>query len=323
MPRIGLIHPGSLVGKELRSRLEERPDLATELVLLAADEEEVGTVTEMGGAAAFVQRLDPEELGEFDLLILTGDRARDQPVWQLLPAQRTALLLSRGTLPEDATLAMPGSFDSGSQSSRRWRCPDPGTVALVTLLKNLAPLAWRAGFASLLLPASWVADSALDHLFHEARALLTFSSQPKTRSGSDQLAFNLIPAFEAGQKIEVELRSLVGTTRPITVAAAYAGVFHGLAGFLHLELERSTAASEVETLLAPSAGLDFAGDRHQRPNPVAAAREESLQVGPLHLDPTGMRLSLWFAMDNLVRGQVEVAMDLVELLLRGAHSAGA
>lgn len=322
MGRIGLVHPNSLLGKELRGRLEKRPELASELVLLATDEEEVGTVAELAGEATFVKRLDPRDPGDFDLLILTGDRKRDQPVWSALPPTLDVLLLSRGTLPEDAPLAFPGFFHPEDGPDRRWRSPDPGTVALATLLEALAPLSWKSAFACLLLPVSWVTDSGLDHLFEEARSILNFSSRPEQEGFPGQIAFNLLPVPEAGQKIEAELRSILGSVPPISVATAYVGVFHGISGFLQLELSRSSSSSEAAELLRGSDRFEWV-EEPPGANPVAAAREETFQVGPFTLSAEGNHLTYWFSMDNLVRGQVDIAEALIEIWIGTKERCGA
>ena len=74
---VAVVHPTSLLAKELRERLEARSDLCRELRLLSLDEEEIGAVTESAGAAAFVGRLEPDSLAGVDLAFFCGDIARE------------------------------------------------------------------------------------------------------------------------------------------------------------------------------------------------------------------------------------------------------
>lgn len=316
MPRVGIVHPGSLVGRELRERLARDPELGADLALLAVDENEVGSLTELAGSAALVGRLDPEDPGPFDLLIFTGTRQRDRPVWERLPDALEVLVVSRDADSSDGMLALPGRMESRRPGLRRWVVPQPGVVALVTLLDHLAELSWQKGFAFLTLPASSVSDASLDHLFEEARAILNFSKVPRSDRFAAQLAFNVLPAPEIARESERQLRRLLDLDAGrFTMGAAHAGVFHGLAAFLHLDLLETTTVEVVEAALLGSDSLTYTRSNPLEASPVVAAREENLIVGPIQLTDSGTGLDVWFAMDNLVRGQVATAVALARQML--------
>ena len=57
MTAIAILHPTSLLGKELRETIEaRRPDWAV-LRLLSSREDEIGTLTEIGGSAVYLTQV--------------------------------------------------------------------------------------------------------------------------------------------------------------------------------------------------------------------------------------------------------------------------
>ena len=78
MSRIGLVHPVSLLDKEISERLGRRPDLCTDLRLFAVDEGMVGTLTEAADGAAIVLRVEEGCFDALDLVIFAGEIVLDR-----------------------------------------------------------------------------------------------------------------------------------------------------------------------------------------------------------------------------------------------------
>ena len=66
---IAIVGGETLLGRELRDVLGETA-LGRNVRLVAAAEEETGTLTEIAGSAAFLAKLDPDAVEDADALIL-------------------------------------------------------------------------------------------------------------------------------------------------------------------------------------------------------------------------------------------------------------
>ncbi|HSL84766.1 MAG TPA: hypothetical protein VLF66_18475, partial [Thermoanaerobaculia bacterium] len=89
--RIAILGPTTLLGKELRELLGRRKELRGKIALLAASEEEVGAVTETGGAAALVSRVEPGALEGVDVIFCCGPVEHDLAVIRRRPEGATAI----------------------------------------------------------------------------------------------------------------------------------------------------------------------------------------------------------------------------------------
>src|SRR5688572_4525970 len=102
MKVFAIVHPASLVAKELREQLERRPELWREVRLFTTTEEEVGMLTDVGGAAAVVHRATPEALDGVDLVFLCGTAAQAREALAMSPAGARVVLLAFDATSADA-----------------------------------------------------------------------------------------------------------------------------------------------------------------------------------------------------------------------------
>lgn len=314
MNRIAIVDPTSLLGKELRERLERRPELCREARLLSADENEIGTLTEVAGAAAFVGRLDEESFDGVDLAFFCGGIDQDRPALALCPAATPAVVLSRGAGAVDGRFAVAGVRPESWLGQPRLVSPHPAAIALALLLGRLDELEPLRATATAVLPVSGAGQAALDELFEETRGILAFSGAPKGKHFPAQIAFNLLPAADdAGVAVE-GARVALGADYPLALALVQGGVFHGVALALHVELGAPVAAAELRRRLARAPGVAAVRDP-RRLGPVAAAGEERLLLGDVR--PSGVKggFWIWATLDNLIRGGALNALALAETLL--------
>lgn len=320
MSRIVLVNPGGLFGKELRERLGDWPTLPTDVTLVATREEEVGLLTEVSGAAAIVGRYEPEVLEPAQLVFYCGGAATDGPLLADLPRGCTAVLLAADAGADLARPAVAGVSEvmpgEGALLS-----PHPGAVGLAHLLHPLRPLGLRRAAATLILPASMHGEPALEELFAQTRSLITFSPQPKSPIFGGQLAFNVVPLPEVGERVvDLTARSLGGEPLPLAVQALEAGVFHAVSFSLWIELEPATTLRGVRQALAAHAPIEIVREG-SRLGPVDGANSDGVQVGRIHPDPRQPgAFWLWAVMDNLTSGGVLNALGLATELLGGSVS---
>lgn len=316
---VAVVHPTSLLARELRERLEARPDLAGELRLLSADEEEVGALTESAGAATFVGRLDAEAFEGVDLAFLCGERGGGPEALRVLPPHLPAILLGPGAEATGAPPAVAGVHAAALAGLDRVASPHPAAVAVVLLLDALAPLAPRRAQATVVLPVSGLGDPGIEELFGQTRAILAFDGAgARGKRFPAQIAFNLLPAADDGGEIEREVASALGRELPVAVQLVQGGVFHGLAVSLRVELEGPADAAAVRRQLGHGYAVELARDA-RKVGPVAVAGEEKVLVGGVRAGESPGAFWIWAVMDNLVRGGALNALELAEAMLGRAR----
>ncbi len=315
MAVVAVVHPISLLARELRERLEARPDLCHELRLLSVSEDEVGTVTESAGAAAFVGRLDESSLEGLDLIFLCGDIAADRDVLARLPPGLPAILLSAGAGPDDGQVAVGGVRPEAIAGVERLISPHAAAVACVLLLDALRTLQPLRATATVVVPVSALGDEGIEELFEQTRGILAFSGAA-TRGGRfpAQIAFNLLPGGDDAGTIERSVAQALGEDFPVSLQPVSGGIFHGVAVSLRVEVARAVPAAEVRKLLGRGAWIRLARDP-RRLGPVAAAGAEELVVGAVREAGAPGAYWIWAAMDNLIRGGAANALAIAETLL--------
>jgi aspartate-semialdehyde dehydrogenase len=309
MSRVAVVHPTSLVAKELRERLEARADLGRDLRLYSLDEEEIGAVTEAAGAATFVARLEDDSLAGVDLAFFCGDIERTRAALARLPRSVPAVILSPGATGDDAPYAVAGVRGDALVGLDRVTSPHPAAVALALLLAPLAGLRPRRVSATAVLPVSALGDAGIDELFEQTRGILAFSGTPRPKRFAAQIAFNLLPSPEDAAGIARAALDAVGLDLPLSLQLVQGGVFHSLAVTLEVDLETPAEPAEVRRTLGRWPTIELAREPRKL-GPVAAAGEEKLLVGEVRAGSRPGAHRIWAVMDNLVRGG---ALNAVEL----------
>jgi aspartate-semialdehyde dehydrogenase len=317
---IAVVHPMTLVGKELRDRLEAHPALAAEVRLFATDEAEVGTVTDAGGAAGFVNRLDEDSLEGARIAFFCGEIGAEREILRKLPEGMCAILLSRGAGLDDGVPAAPDFHERAWIREPRLLSPAPAALLLAKLLAALVPAGARAASATVVLPVSGHGQAGLDALFEETRALLTFSGNRKPKLFAAQAAFNLFPGEPSGAEIERQVAALAGAHGPkVAVQTAQGGIFHGVTASVLVEGDPGFTAAAARDRLA--ANDEFTAPQHPAAiGPVEAAGDERILIGETR-DAGDGRVWIWSAMDNLTTGGAINALRVAEIVLgaRAVH----
>lgn len=309
MSRVAIVHPTSLVAKELRERLESRPDLGRDLRLYSLEEEEIGAVTEAAGAATFVARLEDDSLADVDLAFFCGEIEATRAALRGLPRGIPAVILSPGATAEDGPYAVAGVRGDTLAGLDRVTSPHPAAVALALLLAPLAALRPRRAAATIVLPVSTLGDAGIDELFEQTRGILAFSGTPRSKRFAAQIAFNLLPSAEDATEIARAARESAGLDLPLSLQLVQGGVFHSLSATLEVDLETRVGPAEVRRALGRWPTIELAREPRKL-GPVAAAGEEKLLVGEVREGAQAGAHRIWAVMDNLVRGGALNALEL-------------
>lgn len=314
MSRIAILHPTTLLGREVRELLEDRPQLWTELTLLSTDQDEIGRLTDVGGGAGVIVEGRPEDVANVDLLFVCGDAAGARPFVDALPAGGTAVVVSADGESGPGRPVVAGLTDDEPTKGEVLRSPHPGTIFLAHLLAPLRDLGLVGATATLIQPTSLYDEAGLDDLFEQTRGILAMKGGHSEMFGR-QLAFNVIPARVSGGRISAEVSEVLELPAPVSVQLLQGGVFHGMSASLHLEVSGSGGAGGalgVRDALADSPYVEIT-DEPDLLGPIDAAAEERLLVGHVTQDRPGS-VWIWAVMDNLTRGGALNAVEIAERL---------
>jgi aspartate-semialdehyde dehydrogenase len=316
MKVFAIVHPASLVAKELREQLERRPDLWREIRLLTTTEEEVGMLTDVGGAAAVVHRVSAETLEGVDLMFLCGTAAQArEAVAAASPGARTISLAFDASAadgpPLVAGINLGETTDATAASS-----PHPGAILVAHLLRPLTALGLQRAEATLLQPVSVFDGPALDQLYEQAKGLLTFQSVPDADRWRGQLAFNVMPVDGAPADLGRLVETVLGgdsVRTQVSVQVLQAGIFHGFSGSVHLMFEPDPGVEAVRAALTDQPWLRLADE--DRLGPTDAAAADDVLLGHVRAEPNRPgSYWVWGVMDNLTRGGASNAVAIAEAM---------
>jgi aspartate-semialdehyde dehydrogenase len=316
--RVVVVHPNTLIGRELRERLAPRRELTGELRLLSSIEDEIGQLAESGGEVTFVGRLDDDALEGVALAFFCGAIETDRAWLERLPAGVTAIVLSAGATLADGDTG-PAAIAEAQHRGGRLLLPHPAAVGSALLLARLAPFGVRAANAVALLPVSTRGGAALDDLFEETKALLAFKTPKRSRSAAGQTAFNVaLSAVDADEAARQTLAEL-GASFPFSLQLLEAGIFHGVALSLHVELERPADARAIRRDLAADPRFEIAR-KSAAVSPATLAGAEQMVIGEVRAGAGPRSFWIWAVYDNLTRGGAAAAIEIAERLLGGPAS---
>jgi aspartate-semialdehyde dehydrogenase len=318
MSRLVLLHPTSLLGKELIERLDQRPELWKDLALLSLDEDEIGALTDAAGAAAVVQGAEPSAIADADVLVVCGAEALYRDLVSGRGADSTVLLLDPLADDPAAVPIVAGINSEQALAGRVLASPHPGTVLLAHLLAPLLPFEIADVTATLVQPASLFGRAGLDELFAQAGRLIALQGQEESEIFGGQLAFNLYPAPHPPGGFADPVRRVLGVGEaealPLAAHLLQGGVFHGISALLHLRTGKVPVAEEVRRALAANPAIELREDGAGKLGPIDAAADESVLVGTVEQDPEG-GVWIWAVMDNLTRGGAANALGILEHIL--------
>lgn len=306
-PAIAIVHPTGLVAKEIRETLERRGAAAPEVRLLSCRDDEIGTLTEVAGAATIVQSYTPDALDRVEVAFFCGPVATNRPLLAAVPAGTLAVVVSLDATVEDGAASVAGVSAPRGAPERPLLSPHPAVVLLAHLLAPLRTFSPEQAVATLVQPASVADDPGLEELFEQTRRIVAMSGRPPRSVFGAQLAFNLLPAAAAVEPLARQLAAVLsGPT--VTLQLLQGGIFHGIAVSLYVRLAAMPSLPVLRKALAQSPYLQAAADpRHL--GSIDAAAQGKVLVGSVRSDETG-GFWIWAVMDNLTRGGALNALEI-------------
>ncbi len=333
-PRLALIGPDSLQGKEVLGILSARKFPLASLELFDPEvEEEYSKLGQFRGEAKVVHALTPAALEGLDLVFLAADEKTNRRYGGLAAEKDYIALDLGGTFNADpkVPVIVAGINDAGLGKTKPPLIANPHPAALV-LSHLLAGL--RAGFgvakavAFVLEPVSAYAEEGIQELAEQSYALLGSSAMSK-KIFPEQVAFNLLTRTSKPDKngfsrlenrVTAEIGRILGAGQvPLSLSIVLAPVFHTYSVLVHVELGRDASAADVEACLKTNDIFQLAPAGEARMvSPVSVAGKDRIHLGPVRKDPAAARgFWLWAVADNLTVGSGLNAYGIARALFGG------
>ncbi len=309
---IALLGGETLLGREIREVFSESV-LGARIRLVAEESEAAGTLTELDGAAAFLGRLDPEDLENAAAIVLAGSpessrKVLDDPLSGVIvdltyAAEDAPGARIRAPLVEDA--------EYRADLSAPQVIAHPAAIAITLLLGRLhraQPLS-RA-VVNIFSPASEYGNAGVDELQQQTISLLSLQKMPK-KVFDAQLSFNMLPQLgedaprqlaESEERIERHLATLLDRpdAPPMpSLRLAQAPVFHGYSFSVWVEFEDAVSAPDIEDALAGEA-IEVRSEREEPPANAGVAGQSGIVTGSIVPDRNAANaMWIWMVADNL------------------------
>ena len=309
--RIVLVGASSLLGSEVKSLLEESRFAGWDLRLVDVDEA-AGILTEAGGEAALIQRVEEGSFRGARFAFLASSRGFGEQC--LAPAREagaTVIDFSHAAMsdpdgapwfPNIATL----SGKSVSRKSPVFGVLSAGGTAIASLALVLRRFKMQRLVAVVYEPVSEAGRAGVEELETQTSQLLSFQSVG-TRVFGTQAAFNLLPRFGSGSRVVLqekllELRAEISAAEEdakISVNLVHAPVFYGTTFSVCADLgSAADAAALVQAV--KEAGFAVVPTEEAGPSNVSVAGDTLLYLSEPRPD-TARENCWWFwgAGDNL------------------------
>lgn len=329
---IALVGSDSLLGREIRD-IVATSGAAIDLRLVAADEEEPGSLTRLGDEPAIVTGLDAEALSGARAVILAGSADSSRKALELAGETPDTALIDLTYAAEerpDARLRAPAVETEPEEADAAVHViAHPAAIALALFLRRLQandPI--RRSVIHIFAPASEHGTKGVEELQQQTVSLLSFKSLPQAVFDT-QLSFNMLARYgeeapvtleESELRIERHLASLLdlpgdGAGAPMpSLRLVQAPVFHGYSFSAWVEFETNPGVEPLEASL-PTELIDVRGAETEPPTNVGQAGQGGISVGGILPDRNNAEaVWFWLVADNLrvaAENAVAVAKELV------------
>lgn len=330
-PVLALVGSPSLLGREVRDLLADKP-LPVTLKLIGAEDEDVLCSEDDEDRAVVMTELDEENLSGARLVMLAGSATS---------SRKAASILERAH-PAPAIIDLTGYCEDAARARLRApmveRSAYSGPADAIHVIAHPAAIALALFFTRLgraccvcrsvvhvFEPASERGREGVEELKEQTISLLTFRGMPK-RVFDEQLGFNILVRYGSQapealqhfeQRIERHLASLLaahGTLPMPSLRLIQAPVFHGHSFSVWAELEQNPGPAVLEKALA-SPEIDVRGAELDAPTAVGFAGQSGIAVGAIEVDRNNPRaVWFWIVADNL-RIAAENALAVAAQLL--------
>jgi len=328
-----LVGSDSLLGREIRDIVATGGG-GIDLRLIAADEEQPGTLTRVGDEPSLVAFLTAQSFAGARAIFLAGSAQSSRKVLELAEGSPEAAIIDLTYSAEerpDARLRAPAveveeeeDADTGVNVIAH-----PAAIALALFLRRLhAHDPVRRSVVQIFAPATEHGAAGVEELQGQTVSLLSFKSLPRAVFDT-QLGFSMLARYgqeapaaleDSELRIERHLASLLalpgdgeGVPMP-SLRLIQAPVFHGYSMSAWVEFDGNPGVEALEGGLAATS-IEVRGGDFEPPNNVGQAGQGGIAVGAIALDRNEPEACwFWLVADNLrllAENAVAVARQLL------------
>src|SRR5579875_4409 len=334
--RVAIVGATGLVGREFLKVLAQRQFPVADLKLLASDRS-AGARLEFQGTALPVEEATPQAFRGIDYALFSAGAEVSR---QLAPAaaaagavviDNSAAWRMEPTVPLVVPEVNPADAFQHQGIIANPNCSTIQMVVVLWPLHQASPL--RRVIVDTYQSVSGTGSAAIDELTAQTRAVL--DGQPATpRVYPHPIAFNVLPHIDVfldngytkeEWKMVQESRKIMHLPDlPISATTVRVPVYVGHAEAVHVEFAQPLAPEQARAILARAPGVvvQDAPQAAEYPLPLAAAGRDEVFVGRIRRDASQRcGLALWIVADNVRKGAALNAVQIAELLVRGAPAA--
>ena len=322
--RLGIVHPLTLVGNEIKTILRERSFPFAKVVLLDASGQTAGALTEIDDEPAIVAPVSQEELEDLDLVFFCGSAANNRE-WLARSAELDfiAIDVSQPSTAEDGKLVIAGvNLEEVLAGDNLLVSPHPVAIPIALILHQIATLSpIEVCTATVVQPASEFEQEGVEELARQTISVLNIQSVPQTVFDR-QLAFNLYPALERSEPFIVsQVRVLTDPRMQLALLITQGTIFHSHTFSLFVKTPDELEVGRIETALRANPAIAMPeGD--QQFGTIDAAGKDEVLVAEVRPDPSIRGgFWVWAVCDNLRRSSALNAVLVAEKALFAATAA--
>ena len=319
------------VGIEILRVLRQRRFPVAKLTVLARSARTI----EVDGQSYAVQPVSPEAFDGQEIVLFAGTEGEKGAAvtYAKEAVQRGAVCVDNGAdfrMDPSVPLVIPEvNRDDAGKHQGIIANPNCSTIQMVVAL---APVHRRFKVRRIIVStyqaASGAGSKATEALLAETRAAADKEPLPASDALPQRLALNVFPHIgpfqelgytsEEWKMVKETQKILHDPSIAITATAVRVPVLNGHSESVYFETEKPTTVHELKELLRRSPGIRLV-EEPAYPMPVDAAHRDEVFVGRMRQDPTVKNaFTCWVVSDNLRKGAALNAVQIAELLIRGA-----
>ncbi len=309
---IALVGGETLLGREVRDVFGET-SLGDQLRLLASDDDDT-RITEIGGAPAILNKLDPDDVEDAAVVILAGTPESSRVALEAKPTGVIVDLTGVAEEDPDARVRAPQmeNADYAGDHDGPQIAAHPAALAIALVLCRIHPsFPITRSIIHVFEPASERGKRGIDELQQQTVSLLSFQQLPKDVFAA-QLSFNMLAKL--GEEATVQLQDVedridrhlatlleradTGLPMP-SIRLTQAPVFHGYSLSFWMEFEDAPDIMSLEEALTGD-WIDVRAGDVEPPDNAGIAGQSGISVGAITPDKNdGNAVWMWLAADNL------------------------
>jgi hypothetical protein len=306
-----VIDPLTLMGREVMSVTESRPDLVGEFSYCHTADDDEHQIAELAGTPALIPPLTgTADFAQCSAVLVASDtdtsrlsplfaHMDDDPLLPVIDVARSASLADR---------CRPAAGAADSWPSAHIRVAHPALVVLSNLVSSLRHLVPTGATVTAVDPVSSLGGEAIEALARQAAQRLQGSPVEEMIEGN-VLAFNVVASTEGILQADA---AIVVPGLDVAIGRATAGCFHGHAVYLGLAFDEPVDETAIwETITA-----DEFFDLRQEPLSLDTTPEtNTVAMTPPRLSHDRKHVAICAMVDGLRIGGALTALDILGSVL--------